>query len=125
MNARERSRAHLAKACEFLESAETNLTAHRWNAAAADAVVCGINAKDAICLSLTGTTRKSDNHAAALAELRAAGRTGADVEPTLRRLLNLKTRAQYQTDTITHQQAQRAVEWAGCLCVAARSVVVD
>ncbi|MEO6142946.1 MAG: hypothetical protein ABIP19_03125, partial [Dermatophilaceae bacterium] len=63
--------AHLGKAREFLEAAELNNDRDRYNAATSNAVTSGINSKDAICLTLTGRTGKSENHAEALVELRA------------------------------------------------------
>ena len=50
------AKAHLAKSQEFLASAEDNLALGRLNAATSDAVISGIDAKDAICLKLTGRT---------------------------------------------------------------------
>lgn len=69
MTALDEARAHLAKAREFLEAAELTNDLQLFNAAASNAVTSGINSKDAICLALTGRTRKSDNHAEAVAEL--------------------------------------------------------
>jgi uncharacterized protein (UPF0332 family) len=117
------ARAHLAKAKEFLEAAELALDADLFNAATSDAVVSGINSKDAICLKLTGTSTKADDHNAAPAELRRAGKAGADLEATFKRLLNLKSRSQYQTVSVQRRQARDAVTWADRMYVAARSVV--
>ena len=57
MTALELARLHLSKAEEFLEAAETNLDQKLYNAATSDAIISAINAKDAICLGLTGRTR--------------------------------------------------------------------
>jgi hypothetical protein len=65
----------------FLEAAQVNHDLGRSHAAASDAVISGINSKDAICLRLTGRTRKSDNHAEAVAELKAAGPAGTALAP--------------------------------------------
>jgi hypothetical protein len=77
------ARAHLAKAAEFSASGEENLAAERFTAATSDAVIAGINAKDAICLKLTGKTAKTDNHQTATAELRKAGGVGPTAAVTL------------------------------------------
>lgn len=122
MRALEDARAHLAKAKEFLEAAELSLDAELFNAATSDAVVSGINSKDAICLKLTGRTMKSDDHNAAPAELRRAGNAGARLEATLKRLLNLKSRSQYQAMPVQRRQARDAVSWAERMYNAARSV---
>jgi hypothetical protein len=82
---------HLSKAREFLEAAEANRDLELFNAATSDAVISAINSKDAICLTLTGRTNKSENHNEAVSELRRAGRAGAHLAPTLSRLLKLKT----------------------------------
>lgn len=123
MTALQDARAHLAKAKEFLDAAVLSLDAELLNAATSDAVVSSINSKDAICLKLTGTSMKSDDHNAAPAELRRAGKAGADLEATFKRLLNLKSRSQYQTLSMQRRQARDAVAWAERMYVAARSVV--
>jgi len=52
--------------------------------------IAGINAKDAICLVLVGKTSKADDNRQAVAELRKAGKIGADLAVTLDRLLKSK-----------------------------------
>jgi hypothetical protein len=109
------AQAHLAKAAEFLASAEENLAAERFNAATSDAVISGINAKDAICLKLVGNTAKTENHQTATAELRGAGRVGASAAVTLGRLLSKKTQSQDQTSPISKTDADRALKHARAL----------
>ena len=123
MSALEDARAHLAKAKAFLEAGELSLDAELFNAATSDAVVSGINSKDAICLKLTGRTAKSDDHNAAPAELRRAGKAGAELEATFKRLLNLKSRSQYQALSMQRRQASDAVAGAERMYNGARSVV--
>ncbi|UMG91401.1 HEPN domain-containing protein [Nocardioides sp. TF02-7] len=123
MSALEDARAHLAKAREFLQAAQFNLDVELFNAATSDAVISGINSKDAICLRLTGTTRKADNHNEAVAELKAAGPAGAALAPTFSRLLKLKTKSQYQSASIAKAEANKAVEWATRMLDGAESVV--
>jgi len=123
VSALEQARAHLAKAREFLQAAQFNLDLDLFNAATSDAVISGINSKDAICLRVTSTTRKADNHNEAVAELKAAGPVGASLASTLNRLLRLKTKSQYQSASIASADASRAVEWATRMLDAAEQVV--
>lgn len=123
MTALSDARAHLAKAREFFQAAEASRDRDLYNAATSAAVVTGVNAKDAICLVLTGRTKKGDNHEEAIAELRAAGRAGAALTTTLSRLLKLKTKAQYQPASVSATDATKAVEWAERLLGGAEDVV--
>lgn len=123
MSAIEDARAHLTKAREFLQAAHFNLDLELFNAATSDAVVSGINSKDAICLRLTGTTKKPDNHNEAVAELKGAGPAGASLAPTLNRLLRLKTKSQYQSASVAKSDATKAVEWASRVLEVAEEVV--
>lgn len=123
MTARSEARAHLAKAKEFLEAADTTLDFELFNAATSSAVTAGINAKDAICLTLTGRTGKTENHAEAIRELRDAGPVGQGLETTFRRLLALKPKAQYLSDSISGADATKAFEWAGRMVAGAADVV--
>ena len=114
---------HLAKAKEFLEAAEVNDEYELFSAAVSNAVTSGVNSKDAICLKLTGRTGRSDDHAAAAAELKASGPIGAGLAPTLRRLLGLKPKAQYQAKRMTDKESASAVGWAQRLYESAERVV--
>lgn len=122
MGARDDALSHLSKAREFLDAARLEFDAELFTAAASSAVLSGINAKDAICLRLTGRTGKSEDHRAAVSELAAAGPAGKALESTLRRLLALKTTAQYQAAPISRTDATKAVEWATRMVGAARDV---
>lgn len=117
------ARAHLVKAREFLEDGRVNLDLELFNAASSDAVISGINSKDAICLRLTGTTRKADGHHEAVGELKAAGPVGVALASTLGRLLKLKTKSQYRSASVTGVDATKAVEWAARLLEGAEEVV--
>ena len=92
----------------------------RRTAATSSSVLAGINAKDAICLRFTGRTGRSDDHRSAVPELAAAGPAGKTLESTFRRLLGLKTTAQYQAAPIGRTDATKAVEWATRMVDAAR-----
>lgn len=48
MSALTEARAHLAKAREFLDAAELSLEVDLYNAASSNAVISGINSKDAV-----------------------------------------------------------------------------
>lgn len=123
MSASAEARAHLEKAREFLDAAQTGLEFEHLNAATSNSVISGINSKDAICLRLTGRTRKADNHAEAVAELKASGPGGARLAPTLSRLLKLKTKSQYQAASIAIGDANKAIEWAARLLEGAEEVL--
>lgn len=114
--------SHLSKSREFLAAARLELDMELHTAAASSAVLAGINAKDAICLQLTGRTGKSEDHRSAVTELAAAGPAGKALESTFRRLLGLKTAAQYQAGPISRTDATKAVEWATRMVDAARDV---
>ncbi len=122
MGARDDALSHLRKAREFLDAAVLELDTDLHTAAASSAVLAGINAKDAICLQLTGRTGKSEDHRSAVPELAAAGPAGKALESTFRRLLGLKTAAQYQAGPISRTDATKAVEWATRMIDAARDV---
>ena len=99
----------------------TNSSLH--NAATSNAVTSGINSKDAICLALTGLTEKNDNHNQAVAELRKSGRVGNALATTFSRLLKLKPKAQYQSESMSATDAAKAVDWAAKMFEGARSIV--
>lgn len=123
MTALSDARAHLRKAREFLDAAELNLDGDLYNAATSNAVTSGINSKDAICLALTGTSGKSENHTDAVAELRGAGPAARSLAPTLGRLLRLKNKSQYQTVDVAGSDAAKAVGWAATLVEGANGIV--
>jgi uncharacterized protein (UPF0332 family) len=114
---------HLEKAKAFLEAAQTNLEFKLYDPATSDAVVAGINAKDVICLMLTGETKKTENHNAAVAELKVAGQVGADQVNNFQRLLRLKSRSQYQAAAVSTSDAEKAIEWAQRMVDAAQGVL--
>lgn len=117
------ARTHLRKAKEFLAAAGSNADLGLYNAAASSAVTSGINSKDAICLALTGTTAKTENHSDAVKELKSAGPSTAALATTLGRLLKLKNRSQYDAADITSAQALKSIEWAARLLDGATAAV--
>lgn len=123
MTARTEAEGHLAKALVFLEAAMTSLEFELYDPATSDAVVAGINAKDVICLMLTGVTNKTENHADSISELKAAGQVGVELVSTFQRLLRLKAKAQYRSSAVSVADATKAVEWAQRMVDAARDVL--
>lgn len=117
------ARAHLDKAREFLSAAEIELAGDWYNAATSSAVLSGINAKDAICLRLTGKTGKAQDHSSAVPELRKAGPHAAPLATTLAQLLKLKSRSQYQTTSVAKREAESAVRWATQMYETAEQIV--
>ena len=117
------ARAHVGTAHEFVEAAVFNRDLELFDAATSAAVISGINSKDAICLRLAGVTRKSEDHAAAISELKAVGPAAGALAPTLSRLLTLRTKSQYAAASVVAVDAAKAVEWATRLLQVAEDVV--
>ena len=88
------ARAYLAKASAWLEAAEANLQARRWDVAAGSAVTAGINACDALTGALVGQ-RAGGEHNEAIDLLTEAGDDGRYAARQLSQLLPFKTLAQY------------------------------
>ena len=114
-------RAYAAKAEEFADAAASDLEAGRNIAATSLAIHAGINSADAVCGARLGKRAAGEDHDQVLALLRQAGPDGAEVERELRRLLPLKTKAEYEPDDIAPSVAAQAVERAQrCAAVARR-----
>lgn len=88
-------------------------------------MLAGINAKDVVCLRLTGVTGKTDNHASAIVELGGAGPAGNALKQTFARLLKLKSKAQYQSAPVASSDAVNAVRWATKMVESAVEVVAS
>lgn len=123
MSALQDARAHLEKASEFLNAATMTFDRGLFNAATSNAVSCGINAKDAICLKLTGRSDKTESHSEAAAELTRAGPAAALIAPTLTRLLGMKSKSQYQSTSVARADATKALRWAQRMHEAAKEIV--
>lgn len=96
--------SYLAKAQQYLASAEDNLTADRYTPATGDALHAGINARDAIVTALAGRTQKGKDHSTASRELRQALGKRADAalaERALRELLAAKGEVEYGAALVT------------------------
>ena len=114
-------RAYASKAEEYAAAAVSELKAERFVAATSLAIHAGINAADAVCGARVGKRAAGDDHDQVLTLLREAGSDGIAVEKELRRLLPLKTKAEYDPDDIARSTASKAVErsqW--CVAVARR-----
>ncbi len=103
-------RAYAAKAEEFAEAAVSDLEAGRNIAATSLAIHAGINSADAVCGARLGERAAGEDHDKVLALLRQAGPDGAEIERDLRRLLPLKTKAEYEPEDIAPSVATKAVE---------------
>ena len=123
MSSLDDARAHLVKARAFLKAAEQNDDAALYDPATSNAVLSGINSKDAICLKLTGKTGKSENHDQAVKELGSSGQVGRTVSPIFARLLKLKPKSQYQAAATSASDAAKAIGWAQKLLDTASDVV--
>ena len=99
----------MAKASAWLEAAEDNLRARRWDVAAGSAVTAGINASDAITGYLLGQ-RAGGEHSEALELLTQAGDDGRTAARQLSQLLGFKAPAQYDPAPISEKDAIKAVE---------------
>jgi hypothetical protein len=105
-------RGYAGKAEEFAEAAASEIEAGRFIAATSLAIHAGINAADAVCGARLGQRSAGEDHDQVLMLLRQAGADGAKIEKELRRLLPLKTKAEYEPDDIAPGVATKAVERA-------------
>jgi len=109
------ARAYLSKAREFLHAATISLEAENHVASVGNSVHAGIAAADAISAARAGTVWRGE-HSQAPGHLEAAaGRDGAQAARQLRRLIPLKTRAEYDPDPVSAAQARNALKAAGRL----------
>jgi HEPN domain-containing protein len=115
----------LQKAEEFLHTAEEALT-EGWNSpAAGNAVHAGINACDAILGARTGERSAGQDHDQAADLLEALPVIGRDAANRLRRLVSMKTKAEYDPAPISAKDAAQACERAKSLVELATRVVQE
>lgn len=119
------ARRYLGKSEEYLDAARDSLVAGRAIAATSLAVHAGINGADAICAARLGKRRVGTDHHEAAELLAQAGADGVEAARSLRRLLPLKTQAEYEPDDVPLSTAERAVEWAAAVVVVARRVLAS
>ncbi len=115
-------RAYAGKAEEYADAAASEIEAGRYIAATSLAIHAGINAADAVCGARLGERAAGEDHDQVLTLLRQAGPDGTKVEKELRRLLPLKTRAEYEPDDVAPGVATKALERAQRCVAVARTV---
>jgi hypothetical protein len=113
--------AFLAKAEEFLRAAQDALALGNNTAAVANAVHAGILAADSITAARSRAVWRGE-HGQAPAHLDAAGEDGKQAARHLRRLLPLKTRAEYDPAPIRATDAKAATSAAEHMVIIAREV---
>lgn len=96
----EQVRSYAGKAQEYADAAANELVAGRFIAATSLAIHAAINASDAVCGARLGVRAAADNHDHVLTLLRQAGPDGAKLETDLRRLIPLKSKAEYDPDDV-------------------------
>lgn len=112
-------RAYAGKAEEYADAAASEIDAGRYVAATSLAIHAGIYAADAVCGARLGERAAGEDHDQVLTLLRQAGPDGTKVEKELRRLLPLKTKAEYEPDDVAPGVATKALERAQrCVAVA-------
>ncbi len=117
------ARSYLAKAEEYLAASENELEAERGIAATSLAIHAAINAADALCGVRLGRRAAGSDHERVSELLKDAGRDGVELEKYLRRLLPIKTKAEYDPDDIPLTVASTAVGRAvKCVAIARRVV---
>lgn len=105
------AQAYLDKAQEFLRAAQDSLGLSNNTAAVGNAVHAGIAAADALSAARTRTIWRGE-HAQAAGHLEAAGEEGKQAARHLRRLLPMKTRAEYDPAPMRGADARAAVQGA-------------
>lgn len=119
------TRAYAGKAEEYADAAASGVQAGRYIAATSLAIHAGINSADAVCGARLGKRAAGDDHSPVLTLLRQAGPDGAKIEKELRRLLPLKTKAEYEPDDVAPGVAKQAVERAQRCVSVARAVAAS
>jgi len=115
--------AYLAKAREFLRAAVDSRALGNHVAAAGNAVHAGIAAADAIATVRVGAVWIGEHSQAAGHVEGAGGSDGRQAAAQLRRLLPLKTRAEYDPRPVTAGEAAAAVKAAERIVNIAERVV--
>ncbi|HVC69801.1 MAG TPA: hypothetical protein VNC61_06000 [Acidimicrobiales bacterium] len=114
--------AHLSKAREYLRAATDSLALDNRVAATGNAVHAGIAAADAIAAALVGSVWAGE-HSQAPAHLEKAGADGRQAATQLRRLLPLKTKAEYDPAPISAGDARAALKAAERMVAIAERIV--
>lgn len=120
------AKSYLKKAEQYLASAEDNLMVQRHTPAAGDAIHAGISSKDAIVITLAGSTSRGRDHTTAAKELKQAlGRRveAGTAEKGLRELLSAKGDVEYGVALVTPAKAESLVRRARSLVDLAAQIV--
>lgn len=115
--------AHLDQARQFLAAAEYSRDEHHHDAAASNAVLAGIRAADAIRAARNSAYARVKKHEDAVRLTAQAGPEGRAAATLLTRLLAIKSKAQYDTTTMTADAARRAVATAGRIVELAKTAL--
>ncbi len=105
------AQAYLDKAQEFLRAAHDSLGLGNNTAAVGNAVHSGIAAADTISAARAGAVWRGE-HTQAVKHLESTGGEGKAAARHLRRLLPLKTRAEYEPTPMRQTEAKTAVQAA-------------
>jgi hypothetical protein len=118
-------RVRAESARRFLETARETQTLHAdWtDVMASNAVLAGIAASDAICGRVLKVASSGEDHGQAVALLRTATPEGPAYAKELRRLVEIKTAAQYSPATTSSEVATRSLVWAERLVQAMEAVL--
>jgi hypothetical protein len=87
MSALEQAKAPLAKAREFLEAAHLSNDLELYSAATSNAVIAGINAKDALCLKLKARSQYQSAPVAATDAAKAVDWAGRMVDGAIKAVI--------------------------------------
>jgi HEPN domain len=117
------ARQFMGQAEEYLETATMALDLELYNAAAGNAIHAGINAADVVLASRLGLRAAGQDHKQTLALLETVQPNGKEAERRLRRLLDNKTRIEYDPLPTSASDARQAVERAQQLVAMARAVL--
>ena len=116
------ARAYLGKAHEFLRAAQDSLQLGNRTAATGNAIHAGIAAADAITAARAHAVWKGE-HSQAAGYLESTGTDGMQASPHLRRLLPVKSQAEYEPTPFTAAQARAALNTAQRLVAIAERAI--
>jgi HEPN domain-containing protein len=117
------ARAYFSKAREFLRASTDSLELGNHIAATGNAVHAAIGAADTITAARAGAVWKGEHSQAPAYLEKAAGVDGRQAARHLRRLLPLKSQAEYDPNPIPHADAAAAVEAARRIVAIAEQVL--
>lgn len=116
--------AHANKAAEFLRAARDSFVLGNYTAATGNAIHAGISATDAIAGAKLGAVWRG-GHEQAADHVERARPEGPGAARQLRRLLGLKTRAEYDPTPIPRATAEKAVRAAERIVAVATRITGD